>query len=63
MCVSSILGSTAVLLMPLFARYADALSLPHPDLPPAAAATFGLATGTPPLRIDYLFSARNFCAA
>lgn len=42
-------------LAPVFARFADALAAVHPDLGLPAAATFGPATGTTPLRIDYLF--------
>ncbi len=42
-------------LAPVFARFADALAVVHADLALPASATFGPATGTPPLRIDYLF--------
>jgi endonuclease/exonuclease/phosphatase family metal-dependent hydrolase len=43
-------------LAPVFARFADALAFVHPDLELPESATFGPATGTTPLRIDYLFS-------
>lgn len=42
-------------LAPLFVRTTDALAAVHPGLTLPGAATFGPATGTPPLRIDYLF--------
>lgn len=42
-------------LAPLFARFTDALAAVDPRAA-VTAATFGPATGTPPRRIDYLFS-------